>query len=388
MKFEIQYLQTNNLKQDDLYYFSEESLFGKREGEEGYVCFKSNFKNSDMLNESILEQNLIPGGSLVVPNWMNNMIHTQSSNNNTYTDLNAENENVNNTLDFKIKDRYDSGSCDLNSIFKRPRHFSCFICNKYKSRSTKARFKVCKHVCCYHCLRKALQIEYWGAKKDVWRKCRAVCPFCYVFIDWTKIKPFIILTSEAKEYPLMALCESDERMKEAYRVLNAFFPKGVPNEVIFGQNIDFTIKPKVTQTLFGYGIELSGARSNYSNSSLSGHENNDLIIYCGKIIKLDSDLESFEKETGLGDITTTEGEDDIKDGSDYSYYSDSENNTTKKYTIKGWDRITENDNSGVLDRFESNSEKEFNTDYSRVYPDIFSSWRNIEFISLKTNRTF
>ncbi|KAH7648137.1 hypothetical protein FG379_000061 [Cryptosporidium bovis] len=385
MKFGILYSQIGNLELDDSCHFLRESVFdsNNNENEMKYTNVKYKYKNSNILNEMMVEDNLVRGGSLVVPNWMNSMIYME--NNSTPNDLNNECENMNNDLDFNTKDSCNSGSCDLNNMTRRPRHFSCFICNKYKARSTKARFKVCKHVCCYHCLRKALQIEYWGAKKDVWERCRAVCPFCHVFLDWSKIKPFILLTPEAKEYPLMALCENDERVGEAYRVLNSFFPKGVPHEVIFGQNIDFSIRPKVTQILFGYNVGLSNIINDYSNNNLDKNENNSgNVAVCSQIFKFDSDLELFE-EGGMCDITTTEGEDDVKDGSDSSYYSDTDYSTTMRiYIGKNWDKIVENDNYSSLYCYsDNNSELDslVNSGPCDIYPDIFSSWRNNEFVS-------
>ncbi|KAJ1614620.1 RING finger-containing protein [Cryptosporidium canis] len=158
---------------------------------------------------------------------------------------------------------YENGNNNGNSFIKRPRHFFCFSCNQFKPRSTKARFKVCKHVSCYHCLRKALHVEYWAAKNDIWEKCRAECPFCHISLDWTKMKPYIVLSIEAKQFPLMSLCDAEERQGEAIQVIHSFFPRGVPPHVIYGNMIDFSIQPKVTQILFGCYLELLNNRGSY-----------------------------------------------------------------------------------------------------------------------------
>ncbi|OII71448.1 hypothetical protein cand_031610 [Cryptosporidium andersoni] len=168
---------------------------------------------------------------------------------------------------------YGSRSGTKITTSKRPRHFFCYSCHQFKPRSTKARFKVCKHVSCYHCLRKALHVEFWAAKKDIWEKCRAVCPFCHIVLDWTKMKPYIVLSFEAKTLPLLALCSIEDRQLEAHKVIQAFFPQGVPSHVICGYSIDMSIKPLVTQRLFGYILDIeSNTKSCSEIPGIKGEE--------------------------------------------------------------------------------------------------------------------
>ncbi|KAK9174289.1 RING finger containing protein [Cryptosporidium meleagridis] len=188
---------------------------------------------------------------------------------------------------------------------KRPRHFFCFSCNQFKPRSTKARFKVCKHVSCYHCLRKALHVEYWAAKNDIWDKCRAECPFCHISLDWTKMKPYIVLSLEAKQFPLMSLCDAEERQGEAFQVIQSFFPRGVPSHIIYGNKIDFSVKPKVTQFLFGNYLEL-----------LNGLDSYDKFFQPERVGKfyLDSSDRTLELEnSNLTDLDKNDGFKPIKD---------------------------------------------------------------------------
>lgn len=171
--------------------------------------------------------------------------------------------NVHGNINYENGNNNNNNNNGNGSGNKRPRHFFCFSCNQFKPRSTKARFKVCKHVSCYHCLRKALHVEYWAAKNDIWEKCRAECPFCHISLDWTKMKPYIVLSIEAKQFPLMSLCDAEERQGEAFQVIHSFFPRGVPSHVIYGNQIDLSIQPKVTQILFGYYLELLNNRNSY-----------------------------------------------------------------------------------------------------------------------------
>ncbi|KAF7457641.1 RING finger containing protein [Cryptosporidium felis] len=190
---------------------------------------------------------------------------------------------------------------------KRPRHFYCFSCNQFKPRSTKARFKVCKHVSCYHCLRKALHVEYWAAKNDIWDKCRAECPFCHVTLDWTKMKPYIVLSLEAKQFPLMSLCNAEERQGEAFQVIHSFFPRGVPYHVIYGNVVDFSIKPKVTQVLFGGYLELLNSLDSYEKFFQMRGENAER-----------NSTEVSDSDVDFDFVSCREAEEEVEDDSDSS----------------------------------------------------------------------
>ncbi|KAH8584899.1 RING finger containing [Cryptosporidium sp. chipmunk genotype I] len=203
-----------------------------------------------------------------------------------------------------MKTTYHGSNSNNNNNFnngnKRPRHFFCFSCNQFKPRSTKARFKVCKHVSCYHCLRKALHVEYWAAKNDIWDKCRAECPFCHISLDWTKMKPYIVLSLEAKQFPLMSLCDAEERQGEAFQVIQSFFPRGVPSHIIYGNKIDFSVKPKVTQILFGHYLELINSLGSYEQFFQTKGESLFCLNSTNKFLELENlNLSDFKKNDGL-----------------------------------------------------------------------------------------
>ncbi|CUV04039.1 unnamed protein product [Cryptosporidium hominis] len=315
---------------------------------------------------------------------------------------------------------------NCNSGNKRPRHFFCFSCNQFKPRSTKARFKVCKHVSCYHCLRKALHVEYWAAKNDIWDKCRAECPFCHISLDWTKMKPYIVLSLEAKQFPLMSLCDAEERQGEAFQVIQSFFPKGVPSHIIYGNKIDFSVKPKVTQFLFGHYLELINGLDSYDKFFKSERVGQFCLDSCNKTLELENlNLTDSNKNDGfkpfkpIKDYNTSKS---LLNNSGNSSYSNSGSSITSKLEVHSQTNIDPNYYSYAISYTSASttapscntticanidtsvsstleSEEEITTEYEveteyeegkrdyesnknvawartyNIYPDIFVSWR-------------
>lgn len=103
-----------------------------------------------------------------------------------------------------------------------------------------ARFQSCNHIACYDCVRIALHVEFWvgsvpanvlysavysaarvrksalselffsvlqavKTNLSITNAPRAVCPVCCAPLDWSSIKPYIVLAEEAKYCPVLTL---------------------------------------------------------------------------------------------------------------------------------------------------------------------------------------
>lgn len=99
-------------------------------------------------------------------------------------------------------------------------------------------------------------------KNDYRNPPRATCPVCRKLLDWSTIKPYIVLAEEAKYCPVLSLAaigkdippntpsqrgtehddEGDARQRydDAEKVVHAFFPQGVANELLVSDIIDYS----------------------------------------------------------------------------------------------------------------------------------------------------
>lgn len=93
---------------------------------------------------------------------------------------------------------------------------------------------------------------------------RATCPVCRTPLDWSSIKPYIVLAEEAKYCPALSLAaagkdippntpshrsasevsdekDAQQRFADAENVVRAFFPNGVARELLVSKVVDFSL---------------------------------------------------------------------------------------------------------------------------------------------------
>lgn len=92
---------------------------------------------------------------------------------------------------------------------------------------------------------------------------RATCPICRTALNWFAIRPYIVLAEEAKYSPVLSLAatgkdippntpsyrpassspnkmDARQRFVDAKSVVDAFFPSGVPHELLVSDVTDFS----------------------------------------------------------------------------------------------------------------------------------------------------
>lgn len=179
---------------------------------------------------------------------------------------------------------------------KRNRVIFCRICEQFKPRSTRARFQSCDHIACYDCVRIALHVEFWAVKNYYPNPPRAACPVCRKALDWSTIKPYIVLSEESQYCPVLTLAgtgkdippntpshrsidvideqDAQQRIDDAKKVVNAFFPQGVAVELLVSDVVDYSM-PAQTSTQLGCAQQLFG--SSYCSCCKNGVVTDDYL---------------------------------------------------------------------------------------------------------------